>query len=72
MRELLNRDIRHRVKGVPALRRRLLGLRRAVGRYGEHRARTHAELSWAARVADALDAAVTAAWHTNEDEGGTR
>jgi hypothetical protein len=42
------------VKGRPALVRRLRLLLLAVARYGRHRARTHDELMWAARVLDAL------------------
>jgi hypothetical protein len=43
-----------RVKGRPALVRRLRALLLAVARCAKHRARTHDELVWSARVLDAL------------------
>jgi hypothetical protein len=47
-----------RVKGRPALTRRLRGLILAVHRYGRHRARTPGERIWTARLLDRLQAAL--------------
>ena len=58
MRELLNRDVLHRVKGKPALEKRARGLLRAVHRYGKARATTHADILWCARTIDALNQAL--------------
>ena len=55
------RAMRTRVKGRPALIRRLHGLRLAVSRYGRLRAETDADRRWAACLADALDAAAAVA-----------
>ncbi len=61
MRELLNRDVLRRVKGRPALERRLMGLLRAVNRFGNHRATSRDDLAWTARVSDGLAATLDAA-----------
>lgn len=46
-----------RIAGRGALLRSLRGLLRRIERYAEHRATTSHEQRWAARLADALDAA---------------
>jgi hypothetical protein len=51
----------HRVKGRPALVRRLRGLLLAVHRYGRARATTADDHQWTARMLDALTVAVTVA-----------
>jgi hypothetical protein len=48
-------EIRHRVKGRPALIRATRGLLLRVHRYGRGRARTPDEIRWTARALDALD-----------------
>lgn len=57
MRELDARPV-HRVKGRPALLRRLRGLLVAAHRFGRHRATSPAERLWAARLVDGLTATV--------------
>ena len=56
-------DVRpvHRVKGRPALVRRLRGLLLAVHRFGRCRAATDADRRWTAAVLDALAAALAVA-----------
>lgn len=61
MRELLGVHQPSRVRGRPALVRRLRGLLLAVHRYGRHRATTPAECLWAARLIDSLTAALDVA-----------
>lgn len=51
-------EVRHRIKGKPALIRSARGLLLRVHRYGRGRAATSADLRWAARAIDALDVAV--------------
>ncbi len=51
----------HRIKGRPALPRSLAGLLVRVYRFGLHRATTPGDRKWAARVADAVAAALAAA-----------
>jgi len=51
-----------RVKGRPALLRRLAALRIAVHRFQQYRATTDDDRRWSQRVADALDAACRTAW----------
>ena len=51
----------HRVKGRPALVRRLRGLVVAVHRYGHCRATTDADRLWTARMLDQLLAALQTA-----------
>ena len=60
MRDIGARPI-HRVKGRPALVRRLRGLLLAVHRYGRARALTADDRHWCACVLDALTAAVETA-----------
>jgi len=55
------REIKHRVADRGPLIRRLGGLVIAVHRFGRCRARTEDERRWAARVIDALQAALDAA-----------
>lgn len=57
MRELDARPV-HRVKGRPALLRRLRGLLVAAHRFGRHRATSPGERLWAARLVDGLTATV--------------
>ncbi len=57
MRELDARPV-HRVKGRPALLRRLRGLLVAAHRFGRHRATSPAERLWAARLVDGLTTTV--------------
>jgi hypothetical protein len=57
MRGLNGRSLVTRVKGRPALLRRLCGLLIAVHRFGRQRARTHDEQMWTARMIDALQRA---------------
>ena len=52
--ELQGQPLPTRVKGRPALVRRLRGLLVAVHRYARHRAATHADQWWSARTIDAL------------------
>lgn len=54
MRETTNATIRHRVKGRPALTRRLRAVQLAVARFGQHRATSDTERRWAARTFDAI------------------
>ena len=61
MRELRPGDVRTRVKGIPALTRRLYGLHLAVERFGRHRAQTRDEQAWAGRVAALLAQVITEA-----------
>jgi hypothetical protein len=61
VRELLNRDVQHRVKGRPVLERRLMGLLVAVHRFGNHRATSRDDLTWCARTIDGLTATLEAA-----------
>jgi hypothetical protein len=61
MRELRSADIQHRVKGRPALERRLMGLLRAVHRYARCRAATREDTLWAAPMLDGLAATLDAA-----------
>jgi hypothetical protein len=56
MRELRPADIQHRVKGRLAFERRLLGLLRAVHRFGQHRATSAADQWWTATMIDGLTA----------------
>ena len=51
----------HRVKGRPALTRRLRGLLIAVHRFSRARATTDADRRWTARMLDALTAALAVA-----------
>jgi hypothetical protein len=51
---LPGRDVRHRVKGRPALERSLRRLLIRVERFGRHRARTPEDMRWCARTIDAL------------------
>ena len=53
-----SRRLVSRVKGRPALERRLRALVIAVHRFGRQRARTVEDLQWTARVLDALSAAL--------------
>lgn len=53
--------VRHRVKGRPALVRRLMAVHLAVLRFGRHRARSHEDRVWAQRTSDALAAVVEVA-----------
>lgn len=72
MRELQNRDLQHRVKGIPALERRLVGLVRAVYRFGCHRATTRDEMLWTAKMFDGLTATLQAVRRPGDaDEAGT-
>lgn len=48
----------HRVKGRPALTRRLRGLLLAVHRFARHRATAPADRAWAARLLDVLSHAL--------------
>lgn len=57
MRELDARPV-HRVKGRPALLRRLRGLLVAAHRFGRHRATSPAERLWAAHLVDCLTVTV--------------
>jgi len=54
MRELVGRSMRTRVKGRPALVRRLTALLVATQRFGVLRASTDDDRRWAAKVIDAL------------------
>lgn len=60
VRELDVRPV-HRIKGRPALLRRLRGLLVAAHRFGRHRATSLEERTWSARFIDALTAAVDVA-----------
>ncbi|MCC7034017.1 MAG: hypothetical protein IT179_14435 [Acidobacteria bacterium] len=51
----------HRIKGRPALVRRLRGLLLAVHRYGRHRASTDRDRQWAAHLIDHLTATLATA-----------
>jgi len=55
-----------RIKGRPALLRRLRGLHMAVLRFGQHRAQTDIDRRWAAAVSTAIGAALTVARTTGE------
>jgi hypothetical protein len=54
----INATVQTRIKGRPAIVRRLRGLLIAVHRYGRHRARTPGERIWTARLLDRLQAAL--------------
>jgi hypothetical protein len=60
MRELRTQDVRTRVKGRPALERRLYGLIRAVHRFGRFRAAGPSDVRWAGHMIDGLTATVEA------------
>ena len=61
MRDLMGVHQPSRVKGRPALVRRLRGLLVAVHRFAKHRATSRADLWWSARTVDALTAALDVA-----------
>ena len=70
MRDLVGRSMPTRVKGRPALVRRLRALLVAVHRFGRCRATTAADRQWTARALDALTVALTVA--TSEDRPEAR
>jgi hypothetical protein len=67
MREPLSLRTPSRIKGRPALVRRLRGLVVAVNRFGRHRARSREDVWWSARTIDALSIALEVA---NTPNGG--
>lgn len=64
MREPLSLRTPSRIKGRPALVRRLRGLLLAVHRYSRHRASSHGDQWWSARTIDALTVALSVATET--------
>jgi len=61
-----------RIKGKPALVRRLRGLLVAVQRFSLHRASTEADRWWSARTLDALTAALSVATEDNNHDRGLK
>ncbi len=55
VRELLTRDVLHRVKGRPAIERSTRALLLRVHRFGRARATTREDVLWSARWIDGLD-----------------
>ena len=72
VRELDSRHLVSRVKGRPALERRMRSLLLAVGRFANYRAFTSRDRRWAAAVVDRLQPLLRddAPQRTGEGEGG--